>query len=178
MNRAITLTAALWMACFLGTAISQVLPSDVDLRAAYCMEVLNLEIQAIEEIRQTTPRFLSELSGPNYQALTPAERDQLRNILTQNLADAPREQSNRQQTLQRIRLYIVPRISYLDSSSLLAAMTSAKADKTNYANKVQETATTCHPRCQSDTACLARCAGVVEITSRFEACRNPTWLPF
>lgn len=91
----------------------RVMPTETDLLASYCIGVVSADLAFIRDLA-----VRAEGSFPG----TPAEQ---REKLRQGFEDSIREM---ERDLRRIRLYLIPRLSALDSSPLLAAVKSGEED--------------------------------------------------
>jgi hypothetical protein len=136
------------------------LPSQVDLRAAYCVAILQDSYSAslVASMGLTDPKD--------------KERPQKR------LTDT-------QANLRRLQLYLLPRLSYLDPSGLLAATTSGKEDVARLKAHQQRCQTFCVPGSSNDPffqgMCMLGCqvAESREPTlARIRVCESLNWLPF
>jgi len=144
-------------------ASGEQLPTQIDLKAAYCIPIVKSYISLI-----------SSIDTPGEQSATPREgqpSDEI-NQLVRKL------QSEEQERLRRLQLYLVPRLRYLDSASILAAMKSGEEDVAR-SNAISNE---CQAKCKgsSGSACLMDCVKSQkgELTGRMSACSNTGWLPF
>jgi hypothetical protein len=136
-----------------GLAQSDSLPSDGELRSAYCIPVLKWQITQAKSIAAVA-----------------------------NAADGPRNDLPQlESALNRLQLYLLPRIAYRDPVSLMGAQKRGEADTQELESMTQR----CSARClgadkgnhEQQGACWNSCAdsGLID---RMRACRNPSWLPF
>jgi hypothetical protein len=151
------------------------LPTDTELRAAYCIRVIQNDIRlfndALAQIDKMTERIQEVPEDMRQQALELNQKTK---------AELPRTIANRESVLNRLQMFIVPRMKYLDSSALLAATNRADSDIEEWSRVMSECTTKCtRPPATTDKldACLGECRSS-DLSNRLEACRNPTWLPF
>lgn len=134
-------------------------PSDVDLKSAYCVRVLRLEVE-------TTRSILAAATDANVKALGEGAIAEVQN------------------NLNRVMSYLVPK-TYLDSTGLLAATNRGQVD---YAAAIRH-GSICAQRCpfpQSGnkvagdawTACQTTCAAEEPAIGRVSSCSKIDWLPF
>lgn len=141
------------------------LPTDTELRAAYCIRVLQSDIADSHSI----------LNEMRTEELSPELRQQVLQALKKSKRDL-------ESALNRVQLFILPRMPYLDSTALLAATRRADSDLRNSAGIQNKCMRECTESGTADrgSSCLQTwqtCIGG-DLQSRLEACRNPTWLPF
>lgn len=151
-----------------GTA-DDTLPTDADLRSAYCIPVLQ---HGIDVLNQAAAAHEAQAKS----AQTPEQRragQELRDIVLNRVSET-------QSTLHRLTSYLLPRMQYRDQLALTAAGERGEAD----VKVLQAKAVRCPTRCGgfdvSDAAwyaCAARCVDK-ELIARVRACAAPTWLPF
>lgn len=131
-------------------AISQTplpLASETDLKAAYCMAVYS-DQQAM----------LAGATGPD---------------VPQAIAEASsKAMSQAQSDERRVRLYLVPRMAYLDSTALLAAKRSGEEDTV----RATAAAASCAAKCTT-MQCVLSCPDSAEAT-RIKSCVGARFLPF
>ena len=128
---------------------SSELPTPIDLQAAYCMGVMSATVKSANEISANDPSLLSD---ENFN-------DQL---------------SKERGILNRLSVYLVPRLAYLDVTAVNAAVELGKVD----ANRFD----TCNSSCLDKStrseflSCASECKG--KISEKFLACHDPSFLPF
>jgi hypothetical protein len=134
-------------------AEAQELPSEIDLRAAYCFAVTQHGVhKAKAQIAEGDPD-LQEFLVPILTELT--------------------------EHLRRLGIYLLPRLSHLDKLGLTAAMERGKEDIVR-SDAYYET---CHKKCDSlrtveRVACSEKCSDANPFTSRLKTCGDLSWLPF
>lgn len=146
------------------------MPTDADLRSAYCISILQtvvgnvkqLEAQnkALVEASTTTPEVREKVAGQN--------------------ANIAKARADLEVTLSRLRAYLLPRLFNLDPLGILQAQKPAEADWQR-SNAPSECTTECTKPENVDNiqACVdAKCPVERELRERMGSCRNPTWLPF
>ena len=136
------------------------LPSQVDLRAAYCIVILQ-DAYSASVIASMGLTDTKDKEGTRKQ-LTDTETN-----------------------LRRLQLYLLPRLPYLDTSGLLAATTSGKEDVARLQAHKQKCQTSCGPEVSSDPflhgMCMLGChleASKEPTTARIRVCESLNWLPF
>lgn len=165
--------------CFATAAFAQrPLPTDTELRAAYCVRVLQSDIANLHSLRAGI-----DDSAARINEVPPDLRQQVLRTLEESKRDLPQKLSERETALNRVQLFILPRMRYLDSTALLAATRRADSDLQESAAVGSKCVRECSEPTRGDGAddrsasCLRTCMGG-DLQSRLEACRNPTWLPF
>src|SRR5437879_1323417 len=97
-------------------ARAQGLPSGVDLRAAYCIPILQESVRESEAIKREVEGYLQlpdNMWTRQHQA-----------VVEQQLASTSTK-------LRRLQLYLLPRLPYLEPYGILTAKKSAEADIAN-----------------------------------------------
>jgi hypothetical protein len=141
---------------------SKALPSEIDLRAAYCIPIAQHLVSLMEEASKLISRPEKNTSTEVNNALTGAHND-----------------------LRRLQLYLLPRIAHLQMLGIAAALQRGKEDLI----QVEEYGKTCAAKCQhleharnSDPwmACLTRCNQGNPLNSRLKTCSGSElgWLPY
>jgi len=172
-------TLSLLLLLLVTTASAQMrLPTGIELRAAYCVEVLQNDIAEINEMQASVDHEIKHIED-----VPPDERQTVTQALREGQSGLPKDVAERQSTLNRLQLFIVPRMKYLDANALLGANERAKSDLHDFAALVHR----CSAQCRGPTAghtsgnmmvsCIQKCTSGALI-DRLNACRNPTWLPF
>jgi hypothetical protein len=137
-------------------------PSDVELHSMYCIPVLNYQIALTGEMANT------QLAP----GATSFAKDQVRNAQ----ADLAKLQSAR----DRLKAYMLPRMSHRDPMALALAGNRGEKDVDQF-KAAMKSIDQCAGGCSEDVACTSKCTtdGIdKDLVSRMQACRNPTWLPF
>lgn len=146
--------SVLFFALSFSTKISQAqtfLPNDIDLTAAYCVGVLNAKIDALNK-----ESHLREF---------PAIRDS---------QDEQRQGFHRD--LRRLNLYLMPRLSRLETQGLLAATVSGKEDF--FAGLEDFTKCTgTKKNCVTDQGCYSACRSSSPAIRRTDRCNDTSFLP-
>lgn len=154
------------------------LPTDTELRAAYCVPVLQSDIADLRKLLAEVDNSIERIQD------TPLEiRQQVLKTLQESKRDLPQKIAERESALNRVQLFILPRMRYLDTSALLGATQRGASDIQQWATVTSKCARQCRQRSTDEatsdqySSCLKTCtSGDLEI--RLSACRNPTWLPF
>ena len=156
-----------WSAGFSTTVLcslagAEQLPDQTDLRAAYCIPIVKSWIA-----------LLPSQDSPIPASATPAERQSTEEI-NQFMAKMRTQELER---LRRLQLYVIPRLSYLDTTSMMAAMKSGEEDVARASFLADQCTTKCSGQ---GSACISECGknSSGELTARMKACSNTTWLPF
>jgi hypothetical protein len=156
-----------------GNSIAQApLPTETELRAAYCIPVLQDEIADLHKLLDN----IMESMAAGTDDVPPAIRQEWKDSIEKSKRDLPEHIKARESALNRVQLFILPRMPYLDPTALLSATARARAD-------IQENAADTH-KCTSQCStsgqfksCMIACVNS-DLHARLDACRNPTWLPF
>lgn len=154
------------------------LPTDTELRAAYCVRVLQSDIANLQSLRAGIDESVARINE-----VPPDLQQQVLRTLQESKRDLPHMISERETALNRVQLFILPRIPYLDSTALLAATRRADSDLQGSATVGSKCVRECSELKRGDGAddrsapCMRACMGG-ELQSRLETCRNPMWLPF
>lgn len=151
------------------------LPTNTELRAAYCITVLQHEIGTLTSSVGQAQQIISEI-----QTLPTDLQPQVRETMQSLINDYPARIAERENTLNRLQLYLIPRTKYLDANAILAATSRAKSDLQD----LRALSSKCLPKCNRqqrdpavNEACLRNCMSG-ELEERIAACRTPSWLPF
>jgi hypothetical protein len=138
------------------TAFAQTLPTDVELRASFCMVVVRsfIEFQQAQMPLHTDPD-------------------------TKAAAVAALGKDN--DSLRKLQLYLVPRLPYLDATALLASQASANGDL----DRVKKAFDACAPPCKSASSpasCSEKCVllaipDIPNLRRKWDTCRDLSWLP-
>jgi hypothetical protein len=143
------------------------IPTDIELRTAYCIRVVQSDIDALQHIL-ASPTAKSELD-PEFAA-----------ELRKARAVAEKGLDERTSTLHRLQSFLLPRAQYLDATALMAAMGRADVDVRAWSQLTTQCArVTCKDEIGAGggSACISSCLGG-DLGSRLNSCRNPAWLPF
>jgi hypothetical protein len=135
-------------------AEAQELPSEIDLRAAYCLSVVQHQVSTAKASIADGDPDLKEVLAAILTELT--------------------------ENLRRLRLYLLPRLSHLDTLGLFAAMKRGKEDVV----KSDTYHHACDDKCDSlrDTrsrvSCSQKCHDANPFTPHLRTCGDLSWLPF
>jgi hypothetical protein len=145
------------------------LPSDADLKSAYCIKVLQLEIAVFNEVLQGADEFVNEYrNSPNSH----------HKALVASIAKVQQDRRNDISALNRLQLYLVPRMGHLDADGLLIASRRGEVDFELRTGANRQCGTKCLDMTNPE-ACLSSCLDQhTELIKRVVSCRTPTWLPF
>lgn len=145
------LIAILFFTSVCGLAKAQsILPTDTDLQAAYCLVVIQ----------------------KNIALLTPSQND---SEAERNLLKLVRLEG--EDNLKRLKAYLLPRASSLDSSALQAARIRAEADLERAVEELKVCASRCQP---TDVECAQKCSldKSSRARKRLAVCTELAFLPF
>lgn len=154
------------------------LPTDTELRAAYCVRVLQSDVANLKSLSTQIDDTATRI-----QEVPPDLRQQVLQTLQESKRDLPQKIAERESALNRVQLFILPRMKYLDATALLAATRRADSDLQESAAVGGKCLRQCaepkagEPAADRSASCLRSCMGA-DLQSRLEACRSPTWLPF
>jgi hypothetical protein len=161
--------AALLLACgATQVAVSQdTVPSDAELRTAYCIPVLQFEIKMVND---------AQASADNWFKRNPPSTPELQKQIAETSEQGREEIARLNSTLSRLQAYLLPRFMQRDPVALAMATKRAQADL----QELQANANRCVKQCATapdNKACLESC-GDPDLTVRLKSCIAPTWLPF
>jgi hypothetical protein len=158
-----TLIAALVTSSLtLEAANAQRTPTDIELKAAYCIKVAKGTIASFRPL-----------------LVTDGQARKIRD-------DAINEASDRQ---KRLQIYLEPRLSQLEPVAILGASKRGELDGANYFNRMANLAEKCAASCPVDkpnvattkdhpSECMEGCLQADEWFSRLQSCVRLNWLPF
>jgi hypothetical protein len=146
-------------------ARAQELPSQVDLRAAYCIPILQDGLSEISSLRNYVQ---SQSLPPEHKAV--AEKT-LSEAATKTVTN-----------LRRLQLYLLPRLPYLDAYGIGAARKSGEEDIA----RLKELGKTCDTSCRNmfsnnpsaSLSCVIQCNSNSPVRARTNVCDDLSWLPF
>lgn len=134
------------------------LPTDADLKTAYCITVVKKNIQSLS--MNTDP--------PGSPA---------RNMIDDLLRDRNNE-------LHRLQSYLLPKLPSLDATGLIAASNRGEADSAASLANAQQCGNRCESTLESGkpgdkwVSCIQTCSAENPAATRVASCRNINWLPF
>jgi hypothetical protein len=154
-------------------AIAQRLPTDTELRAAYCTRIIRNEVNVLRDMLQRNS--LQEA------------RDKFQSVLR-----------DREIALNRLNSYFMPLVGHVQELGLYAAIGRANADieasaqaASRWVNCVEQFTAQVPLNvagiplqlpgiCGTVADCESQCGAPTppDLASRFEGCRKPDWLPF
>ena len=156
-----------------GSSIAQApLPTETELRAAYCIPVLQDDIAGLHELLDSIMESMAAVTDD----VPPAMRQEWKDSIEKSKRDLPEHIKARESALNRVQLFIIPRMRYLDPAALLSATARAKADIQENAADTRKCTNQCTTSGQIKS-CMSACVNS-DLSARLDACRNPTWLPF
>jgi hypothetical protein len=146
------------------------LPNDVEQKAMYCLAVIKLQNSdyvAGDTYIESTEKSVTD----------PVVRKILEDVIAINKKDIAKLEDN----INRIQLFLLPRISYLEPDAMLAASSRGKMDfvKQKQSLKLKQ----CIDRCKNSVAsqktlCLKDCMEEDELNRRIFQCRDLSFLPY
>jgi hypothetical protein len=136
------------------------LPTDADLKTAYCLKVTQSQYDYLNSKIGGEPK-----NSPAYPSV--------QKMLSEKYAD-----------VNRLKSYLLPRLQSLEVNGLIAAVNRAEADL----GELDKIAEVCTPKCQGFlqgaiqaekwNACVDNCRGNYLVVQRVDACKVVNWLPF
>jgi len=167
-----------------GNASADRLPTDTELRAAYCIPIIRQDLNLISRLVRDNETRIAQLGGglsdrlqgewadkKRAEAAANAERIAMLREANDQLA---RHKANRETTFNRLRLYLVPKLQELEIGKIAAAHARGDADIRSADNGVA-CLTACTQR-DRPASCVDRCTDR-DLQARMDACRSPNWLP-
>jgi hypothetical protein len=143
-------------------------PTNADLRAAYCIPVLQADIARLDKAIPAA-RASSGIDQP----IRPYDFDQFAALE----AAAEKQRAERFDALNRLQALLLPRMAQLDSTALLAAQARAAADMEEKSKEGKDCVMRCSKTATNDYKALSLCIGGCSqtvLSKRIEACRPPT----
>lgn len=148
-------------------AQQQAVPTDTELRSAYCMSVIKAEVGVYQ-------RGAAKADAAVKNASTPEQQQWAAKIS----AEAHEELTKLEAALDRLQLYLLPRLQARDPVALAAAMKRGDADFQGLMTMGERCPTKCGgPQDDKWRACMNSCLDK-DLQARVRACDTPTWLPF
>jgi len=144
---------------FADAALAQSLPTDADLRTAYCITVTKSQLAITQEMLGGEHE-----SSPTFTVVQKILKEQ---------ADI----------VNRLQSYLLPKLSSLNADSLLLASKRAVVDLEQAKAAAGVCASRCTPHFQNGrwtprwSACMDECQAS-PLETRLRACRTPDWLPY
>jgi hypothetical protein len=168
VTRLCALLGALALACVAG---AQAVPTDNELRSAYCLGVLRAEIGTLQNALAQ-----AESSGKS----APPPPAEVQEYAAKFQADSRERLAGLQTAYNRLMAYMMPKLSALDSSALMGATSRAHADWQEFMEQPNRCIAKCDPSKmpkEDARACFSKCADN-DLITRVKACETPTWLPY
>lgn len=141
------------------SALAQSLPTDTDLRTAYCITVAKSQLIVTQQMLNGEPE-----RSPAFAFVQKTHKEQ---------ADL----------VNRLQSYLLPKLSGLDAEPLLLAVKRAVVDLEEGKAAASACASRCEPSLQNGrptqrwSACVDECL-VSPLARRLRACSTPDWLPY
>lgn len=166
----IRLSATVVLTATLATpAIAQSLPTDVDLKATYCVPVIRRDLETLIPAEASARKDIEEMTKRS------GVTDQQKQDGIAALRVFQRFVQDVQATQGRLRSFLLPKTSRLDIVPLEAALKRGEADAELLSARSAECATQCVPPSAPD--CSSKCMGE-DLMNRARDCRTAKWLPF
>lgn len=153
------------------------LPTDTELRAAYCVRIVTNDTIIL---RQGLEETENNAKSAAERAKSGAAHDiEIMRVLQDAQSRFQRMLRDREAVLNRLELYVMPRLDRIETIGMLAAMTRASADIEAMGQET-DISVKCGLVCGSDSDCDTKCKAPSssDLQTRFEGCRKPDWLPF
>lgn len=167
-TRILIVAAALGLASI--AKAQQQAPNPTDLRAAYC---ISLTKALLAEVQQSMPQMSKPLSPD-----APPEIVQQHNAALEKMQSAMAAANAR---LNKLQLYLLPRMQYVDALGLVSADKSARDDL----QRIESTGSKCIPQCPAGTGenCLRDCERRAmpdydSVVNSSKAWATLDWLPY
>jgi len=149
-TRSIAAAAALALLAACGPALAQQAPSAIELRATYCVAVLQYQLALFNSMPPDTPAEIQSA------------------ILD--------EKEHVSSDLHRLQRFLSSRVQHLDPASLALALDTGNQD----AERAAQEGARCVDRCADEGdagACLHRCRERSEVMTRVRTCDDTSWYP-
>ncbi|HYM46734.1 MAG TPA: hypothetical protein VES65_11325 [Solirubrobacteraceae bacterium] len=173
MNKAVLIVL---LGCTAQVAFAQdSVPSDAELRSAYCIPVLQWAVKGARDIADSIDGYWRQ-NPPTSEFAQQVARTR---------ADARKSVSDEESVLNRLQAYLLPRMERLDPVALTLAMKRGEADLREFESVSNQCTKQCGvtvdtpSRDEKSNACLETCRDKDKaLVERVRACNAPTWLPF
>jgi hypothetical protein len=143
------------------------MPSDAELRTAYCIPVITRELSDTKQAAAEAEQQANDPVTASYGA---------QDKFLQVLAQLKNRIAELDSALKRLEAYLLPRRFQRDPVALAAAQKRGEADYQELMGG--ECAARCMAVANANlTACLSSC-NPPDLVARLKACKDPTWLPF
>jgi hypothetical protein len=180
----LTACTAVSMLLLSDTGIAQVPqpspPTETDLHAAYCTEVINTEIGMVEAALASYPTFDTTPSATDTEPLRKAKAK-----VEANLRTIKAGLDTEKAILNKLHLYLLPRLLYLDPLGLVGAQTAAKDDLARIKSALSSCQNECPASLESSalqtcsTECTTRAMpDLAAVQKKLKSCQDLEWLPF
>jgi hypothetical protein len=125
-------------------------PNLLDLRASYCIALLQNSISALAFIRE------DNFVPPDLKQST--------------LNDLVRAENN----LLRLQSYLLPRVNFLDATGLITAKDQFITDRT----QVNLCSDKCEGSTDEKVKCYSNCGKTLGMQDRYKTCNDLSWMPY
>jgi hypothetical protein len=137
-------------------------PSDLDLKSAYCLRAVNLEMQIAKAVIAQDP-------SPDHQQAK---------ILRPTVEGYDSD-------IKRMNSYLLPKLPTMEPTPILAAAQRADADDKLRRSELEACTAQCAPQVEPNgsrgdkwVACAQACRAKSPAFTRMDACHPVNWLPF
>lgn len=145
------------------------LPDESELKSAYCNAVIKKQLSAIKV----------EIS-PQPQSPASTDNAVLNDALRALQLSMQRQTKILQDNLNRVQLYLLPRLKYLDSDAILAAHRRGEVDfqRQRDTGAAAKCRSECSDLMETSNQCLAECMRRDPLNKRIFQCRDLDFLPY
>lgn len=166
----LTITACIF--CWPRLATAQRTPTDIELRTAYCIELIS---SYSNETQKYTDKLLDSrtFKGP----LDPSVEKELEGLFA---AQRQRREED-ERILRRFRLYLLPRLPEIDMLQVTIAVKRGEEDAKRFYPGIDACTESCQVPAENYKSCTESCfknKGLYAIGDQLKLCQAPTWLPF
>lgn len=139
------------------------LPNDVELKASYCMAVVKHQYAWFSSIESSAKSATDPRTKNIYEEVVPISKSAM-----QKLDDK----------INRLKSFLLPRVSYLDSTAMLSAYHRGEADIGRQMENSQCIDQCINVRANMRGLCLTECQNKDELTRRISQCADLSFLPY
>jgi hypothetical protein len=159
---------AAYLSALSAAAVAQeVVPTDIELRSAYCVSVVKAEIAFLQ-------REIGRVDAAAKNSPTPEMQQYAAKMSAEGHEAMPKLAA----ALNRLQLYLLPSMTTRDPVALMAAMKRGEADFQEVGAMTERCSAKCNALPHDKwPSCYASCTDN-DLLERVRACKTPTWLPF
>lgn len=152
--KTITGIFAIMLGVLTSDGCAQALPTNADLKAAYCIGVSNAAQGTLRAAKDYSDQLPVEVGAKSKAFI------------------AEREESRR-----RLKLYLLPRLSGLDPTGIIIAAKTGENDFAKGVVGIENCMASCKP--SNESGCEHACMDAAStITTRIRSCNDISWLPY